>query len=738
MLSLSFDEQRHLPPDGNNGCIVLASNCDRSALLRSLLFVLVVASLVGGSVSAVSATAVPTEQAVTSLQDNDTAANETTRHEHPDDATGEGDDEALADWLTNELGQSLGDSTIQLSEGQYEQAESIVGDEYNDRLDQYVDVNGDVDGSEDRTAPETFEQAQQTQRQFVTSVQTYRETREEYEQARANGDDQRARELARELNDIAENTSQSGQTLDRTYQNISETSDVDLGDERDTVETIRRDIEDTQSEIRETEFLNTQLDVTVDDPGSSFLEPAEIDGTVVDEEGSPVADQRIRIQIDGRTVGTTTDANGAFELTYRPALLSVDADAVALELVPAADSVYLPSNTTVPVISTEITQVTPEIDLSNATTTAAFGDTVSVTGRVHAEDVPADGIPVIVTVDGQYRTSTVRTDANGEFGIETPLPAGVAAGEQNLSVVYPRDDRALASASTTRSLTVEPTPTDLSLTTEETPSGAVTAAGRLTTAGGDPIANQPVRLAVNGRTVDTVETNNDGRFQTVVNVSAAAPPTADTVQLAAVYAQNGTNLEDARAETQIALTLNTSSSLLPLLWRLFGGLLALVGVGLLVLSIVSGDTRRPTIPAALSRRFGGDDADDRSDPTDDATAMDDEPDTGDQPPAVELPAPEVSARQELEAGHPDRATTLAYELTRPRLSSALTDEGARTHWEFYSAWQAANGDDGQSAALRRLTEAYEHAVFAPDPVTSDDAADAIHAATALVSEPDEQ
>jgi len=701
-----------------------------------------VASLVSGSVSAAALSAAPTEHAVTSLQDNDTAANETTRHEHPDDAAGEGDDEALADWLATELGQSLGDSTIQLSEGQYEQAESVVGDEYNDRLDQYVDVNGDVDGGDDRTAPETFEQAQQNQRQFVTSVQTYRETREEYEQARANGNDQRARELARELNDIAENTSQSGQTLDRTYQNISETSGVDLDDERNTVETIRRDIEDTQSEIRETEFLDTQIDVTVTAPGSSFLAPAEMDGTVVDEEGSPVAAQRVRIQVDGRTVGTTTDENGTFELAYRPALLPVDAAAVDLELVPTTDSVYLPSNTTVPITSTAITQVSPEITISNATPTAAFGDTVNVTGRVQAEDVPADGIPVMVLVDSQYRTATVRTDANGEFGIATSLPADVPAGEQNLSVVYPREDRALASASTTQSLTVESTPTNLSITTEETPSGAVTATGRLTTAAGDPIANQTVRLAVNGSTVDTVETNNDGRFQTTVNVSDVAPPTADTVQLAAVYAQDGTNLEDARAATQVALISNTSSSILPLVWRLFGGLLALVGVGLLVLSIAAGDTRRPTVPAALSRPFGsdgsGDGAADRSASADDATAMDDGQGTSDQASGVALPAPEAAARQALDAGQPDRATTLAYELTRPRLSSALPDDGARTHWEFYSAWQAANGADEQSAALRQLTEAYEHAVFAPEPLTSDDAAGAIHAATTLVSESDEQ
>jgi len=718
------------------------------ALGCALLAFVVISFGAIGPAGAVSGSAAGPEQpstssSLTALQ-QDTTTNESTRHEHPDDATGEGDDEALADWLANELGQSLSDSTIQLSEGQYEQAESVLGDEYNDRLDQYVDVNGDVDSgdSEGRTAPETFEQAQQTQRQFVTSVRTYRETRNEYEQARENGDEQRARELARDLNEIARNASQTGQQLNRTYQNLSQTSDVDLREERDTVTTIRQNIDETQSEIREAEFLDTQITATVDAPGTSFLAPAEIDGTVVDEEGAAVTDQRVRIQVDGRTVGATTDENGSFALTYRPALLPIDAETVTLELAPERQSVYFPSNTTVSVAPPEITQVTPEIAIDNVTDTAAFGDTVSVTGRVYAEDVPADGIPVIVIVDDQYRTAPVRTDANGEFSMELSLPAGVPAGEQNLTVAYPRDNRALAGTATTRSLTVATTPTDLSVAVEETTSRALTATGRLTTTDGEPVAHQPVRVAVDGQTVATVQTNAEGQFQTTLNVSDAAATDADTVQLTAVYAQDGTNLDDARAETQVALASSASASfLLPLGW-LLGGLLGLGGAGVLLAAIVSGETNRPTVPAVLSRFAGSDDSDDTSGeqtgPAAGATTMDDETGTGNQPSTATFPAPDVAARQEFEAGHPDRAATLAYELTRPRLSSELATDGAQTHWEFYAAWTATNGDDDdRTAALRQLTEAYEQAMFAPTPVSSDDASGAIQAATTLVSGTDE-
>jgi len=77
-------------------------------------------------------------QVATPTDDNET------QQENPDSVSdGEYSDETAA-WLARTMGGQLENSSIALSNEQYEQAQSVLGDDYDKRLEQYVDVAGDT------------------------------------------------------------------------------------------------------------------------------------------------------------------------------------------------------------------------------------------------------------------------------------------------------------------------------------------------------------------------------------------------------------------------------------------------------------------------------------------------------------------------------------------------------------------------------------------------------------------
>jgi hypothetical protein len=78
----------------------------------------------------------------------------------------------------------------------------------------------------------------------------------------------------------------------------------------------------------------------------------------------------------------------------------------------------------------------------------------------------------------------------------------------------------------------------------------------------------------------------------------------------------------------------------------------------------------------------------------------------------------------------DRAVELAYES----ISAVVADRlGApvETHWELYEAAADAGLDGEELAALRRLTELYEQAVYAPMEVSREESRWAVRVATHL-------
>lgn len=637
--------------------------------------------------------------------------NETTvQHVDPDETSADGDLSALQSSLARRMAARLADSSIQLSQGQYEAADQLVGEEYQDQYGKYVEVAGETD---EGPQSETFATAQQNQRQLARDVETYRETLEAYRTARRNGNEQRARRLARELNALATNISTTETTLVGSYETLETESGADLSDGQQVINRTVENVTTTQAEIRAATFTATSLTVSADAETASFAAPLVLTGELTTENGTALADRRVQFRIGEQTLQTTTDADGSFTVEYRPVTRPVGETDVTLRYVPNASSVYLGSKTSV---SVTITQVTPALQVETVTDRVGFGETVRVTGRVTAAEMSVDGVPVVMTVGGQQIATGTTTD--GTFTLLGLLPAGVAAGTAQVQVRIPLEDRAIAGTTTTRSLQVMETATDLSVRATASES-TVQLRGRLTTRDGTPVSGQELTLVRNGSVVETVQTTAGGTYTAQL---AGEPETAYRVRVQ--YDDSSTNLGPANATTVVTLlpsagaTGDTGASDSSIIAQLGATvtelpLLALFGAGL-VFALVAGAVwlwrREETSGTAAS----SDGVVTNSVPTADSADSD----------------AALAAAQAALAEDADVAVERGYTRIRQQLQARGLGSSAATHWEFYRACVAAGltGTD----ALEQLTQLYEQAAFGPAGVDRAAAEAALEAATQLL------
>ncbi|MFC7224079.1 hypothetical protein ACFQKF_13220 [Halalkalicoccus sp. GCM10025322] len=643
----------------------------------------------------------------------DSNESNSSRHEHPDEADEEGDLDGMQRYLASQMASSLGQSSVEISEGEYDQARQLVGDDYNEQLGRYVEIAGETDSGADEETAREFEEAAQNQREFANSAESYEETYEEYQEASEAGDEERARELARELERQSETTGESGTALEENYGDLEGATGEDLSQERQAVEEKRQEIQAQQAEIRELEFVGTEIQIESATEAISFTRPLELEGRLVTETGEPIANQEVAFAIGEQTVTTTTDDDGAFSLTYRPTTLPLETSSLEIQYEPAASTEYARSSTTVPVA---VSQTEPTVAIESAPQSVAFGDEATIAGTVGLNGNGAAGVPVVIRI-GDERIGEVRTNADGTFELTGTVPGAVPSGDREISAELALQEQALASVETTQPVVIEETDTRLSMTATESDEedDVIAVSGRLATADGRTLSNQPVRILADGTAVGTVETNDAGEYRTTID----APPTTDgTVEVTAVYDNAGTNFASSRA-TDTVSGISITYSLLDTLQR-FGPAIILGGVGLILLAW---DFRRGRRTVSDDARSYGLDRDSTTEASPDAT------------PRVSASTLLGLARERLDEGETDRAIGLAYVAVRTHFGS--TDAPGWTHWEFYN--EAANQlEDAERDTLLSITEQFEHAVFAPVSISETAAAAVISAAEHLIGDGQDQ
>jgi len=222
-----------------------------------------------------------------------------------------------------------------------------------------------------------------------------------------------------------------------------------------------------------------------------------ISGKVTDEEGNPVAGVPVTVTINGEPTTVTTDENGTYTVPFTPTQAGPQNVTVAIDDdTYKADPVTETFTADKQAATIKVDDVDSEVDVPT-----------NITGTVTDKDGnPVANTPVTVTVDG--KPTTVTTDEDGKFNVPyTPTTAGEHELEVSINDdTYKADpvedtfDTAKHDATITVDSVKDP---KLGLET------AVT--GTLTDSEGNPIANTPVTVTVNGQATN-VTTDKDGKY----------------------------------------------------------------------------------------------------------------------------------------------------------------------------------------------------------------------------------
>lgn len=686
-----------------------------------LLALLLIATVLPAQVAAISAadstqlTSTPDQVETVPLARN----NSSVHHEDPDDAQSEEDLSGLEAYLAGQLSSRLGGSSVQIEQGQYQKARSVLGDDYNDLLGKYVEVSGQTEGTKDDQTAETLKNTQKNQQTYVSKVQRYRTLHDRYQRAKQNGNDGKARNLARKLNRLARQINQKSGNLTSNYNQLSNRTNVSTDKEKQRIQNVTQNISTQQTEVRETEFIKTNLSVSLESDQVSFLEPITVTGQLTNEDGEAIENKSIFLLMgENRTKRTDyrTDEDGEFTLTGRPAVTALGSQSFRVEYRPRNDTIYLGSNDSV---QATVSQVEGNISISSHTQRVGYNDTVSVSGRVQADEIVAADVPVAIYA-GNVQLGTTRTAQNGTFSFTRSLPTNVPANTRKIRVSFPFHNRSLTAANATAPVTIDTSKTTLTLSGSKGKPKTVDFFGQLKTKSGQSLAGQRVQIFTNGTQVATTRTNKNGSYRISAAIPAALLSSNGNTTFVARFNGRGKNVESARASTTILGSSVESDSLLPIPRRWLG--LGIAGIGVLV-----------ALGGYLFLRSNDDEdeetvTDDESTPEPDSVPTTEETASDPSPSAMAFLDRARSARDD---GEFERAVEMGYAATRNRFASVVPTT-ALTHWEFYNACQEADVGDETLSTIGDVTERYERAAFATNRVGRETATAVIDAVSSLV------
>ena len=689
-----------------------------------------------GLVAQTEATPTPTQNA-----SNTTASS--VRHRNPETQGQHGDLADIQRWLGGNMRQVIVNCADGIQNAEYAVC-SRLDEDYPDWMSKYIDVARATDTTHDNNVSTVLNDTRQQQLTFAQNVRQFRTTYDEYQQARQNGNEGRARELARDLQRLSEQVNQTGTNLRQNYDVISGNSSVDLAKPRDTITAVQVNVTQRATNVTSRTFTTTVLTIAGNQTTISYQDPLRVTGHLETATGAAITNRQIQFQAASSSVTTETDSNGDFSFVYHPRTIRTGQQNLSVSYRPAPRSEYRSTNASLPVT---VEQTRTELTIQSNRSTIAFADRLRLSGRLTAAGAPVGTVPVVVTLNGVPLVRTT-TDASGSYNATAALPAAVPLGDQTLRVTLPFSDRALTRSNASTTLTVEPTTTSLSLSARAATDSQIRVQGELRTAGdtASPVSGQTVVISIAGDPVTRVQTTGTGGFMARLTVPKSIRENRSAVTVTAHYRSANSNLLSDRASTRITLSdADTSAGggsgdgsggdgvdlpvggvggespedQIPVLLGGFAVVVAVGGGALWMRGLAHGEDASTAV-AGESDTASQTDWDDGGDAEFDLGML-----TG----SVSA-SPLERARDAFVDGDLDTAVITTYVAVRRALSNTPDDE-RQTHWEFYTECQPVL-EQSDAETLRTLTEAYEQAMFSPYPVTTADARQAITVANTVM------
>ena len=700
----------------------------RTARLLLALMVVVATGFVGGtgSVAAasdrgpVSAPHPTVAQVTTDGGGGPATGNNTTElHRNPADVEPVRASPELQAYLLARMSQTLNASAANLSERDYDRASELLDRRYDGDLRRYRAVAAELD---DEDTAETYEQLGSTQEAVVADARTAEQLGQQYAAAARNGDDARARRLARRLINQSRSLTANTTRLTDTYERAQNQTGADYSAQIERFDLIETRATALSAQVRAREFNSTSLSVRTNRTTASFTAPVRLSGRLRSENATPVTNQTITLQVGPRQYTVETNATGGFSLLYRPVLAPVAQETLTVRYLPQPTAFYLPASDSTPLT---IRQQEATLTGVRTTETARFQEPLRVRGVVTLDGRPVAGVPLRVLVN-ETRLATTTADSNGRFSARTTVPAGVPAGTRQLAVRGPAERAVRVDA--TRSLPVATTQTTLTGSIARRNESRAVVTGQFTTADGRPLANRTLGVRVAGP-IRTVETGANGTYTVRVDLTLGILDTPRG-QIRVRYRDPTTNL----ARTSVVVPIPPEPA--PNSFE------DLTTVGLLR-AVLSSEAALAATTLAVSvglaggavhlyrRRREETAADDETPPTDaDASSTDaptdDETATAPHPYAAALD----DARRALSREESTTAVLQGYGVVWAVLREQL-EMNTPTHRELHAA--AADTDSCPGEPLGRLTDAYERTAYSPESVDRAVARDALEAAETVLT-----
>ncbi|CAJ53574.1 probable extracellular mucin-like protein [Haloquadratum walsbyi DSM 16790] len=633
--------------------------------------------------------------------------------------------------LARSLGVRLTISADELAEQDYEAASETLGAAYRSDVVRLTDIAEATENTSDDQLAAAFREAQINQRAAIETGTEYRQLYQQYQQARANQNETEARQIARRLSDRFTELNNTATNLTAVSETIASLNESRAQQIQQRINTTLEQVESATENAQRATYINTTITAIPSrnrtSPPQSFAVAGQLRATNDSGNRMTLTNRTVALETPRGDFTTTTNGSGHFTITYVPVSLVTGENELTVKYVPEATAGYLGSRTTVPMRVVAqfptITRFSVPETISNNVRMAT-----TATGYITVANETLADVPVSISINNRVLGQS-QTNASGYVSIPFEIPLSTPDGPAELTIQAGKPDTAVAARQLSRSVTVRPIQTNLSMTGSRITNQTLRVDGQLTRNGTEPIINRSVTILADGRVIALFETDSNGAFNTNLTLPETHPALTDTqrvVNLTARFRSPSTHLSATTTRASVTLSPYTGVfgyGITPVTWTLGGG----VGI------ILVGAT------AVLLRRQNTRDSesDDGYDVSLDNISTEDDTNVDNK----ELSLRDLSAlyreAQSVATANPERATRLGYVTVRQHLANTLeltdhSDQDSLTHWDFYNRVADSTDDTDNPVDIttltthgntldtfKRLTRLYEQTVYTTESIDSD-------------------
>ena len=480
-------------------------------------------------------------------------SNTSSRHIGPELTQDEPSAEIMISEAEARIGSRLLNSTDALQAGQLDTAETTISGNTTDLLRQYERLAAQTESTADDEIAQEFNLTVQQQRELVNTARNSNSIYNEYQLARANGNQTRARQLARTLLEQTQTGNQTAEKLTNQYEKLANETDLNATQTLTQINNAQARLAEIQDTVRSETLTPTSLRVS-SPPTASPTQPMNISGTL-SSNNYQLINKTVRISLGDRTVQTKTNEAGEFNARVRPLMIASGQQTVSVQFIPEATSIYDGQRVEK---SIRIDSVSPTADILYSPSHVQFNETVVINGEVAAGQIPLSDVPVTTTIAGQT-FETTRTDDQGKFRIRRPLPSTIPNGSQQTEVMISKENMSVQRIMKTNELYVNSTETEISFTSIQNNGSNIRFIGQLTTVEGTKLPDRSISITRDNSSSTISYTNQSGYFVGSISMEPTnglfqLPFQPDQRTLTAQYDSAGGNLEPSTQSTAISYT----------------------------------------------------------------------------------------------------------------------------------------------------------------------------------------